>query len=601
MSEPTLSSQLGVFLSRLSFNDLSESQIEKLKIYFLDWLGSAIAGQSGEPVRIILEVIRDLGGRPESTIIADQSYGNCLLAALANGASSHMVEMDDLHRESILHPATAIIPAVLALAERQKASGADLLLAIAVGYEAAIRIAIGAGPSHYRFWHTTATCGTFGAAAGASRLLGLNAEQTVSAYGSAGTQAGGLWEFLTNNAMSKQLHPGKAALNGLLSALLAQRGFTGARKILEGEKGFFKATSGDVDPAKCLADLGKTFFFERNSLKYHASCGHTHSAIDATLQATGGVVLDADSVETVTVAVYQGALDLLAGVEPTNPYLAKFNLPFCIASALMFGHAELADFSTERIRDPRIARMMQKIELRSDPELTTMYPRKWPARVEIVKQNGERLTGPRALALALGIGGVLLILRPGVGIVQPASVAALLGAMAFAVSYVLTKRLTVTDSPLAILFFMALMQLPLGLAGALMQWREVTLGHVPWLVIVGIAALSAHYCLARALSLADVGVVVPIDFPDRPPERAKLSGQGLEAESALDRGQALQFVVVDDGDQVVQVVVGSEHQGLPVAARVHLPVAQEDERAPVRTEAPRRQRLAHAERQAVAE
>lgn len=393
MSEATLSSQLGVFLSRLSFDDLSESQIGRLKIYFLDWLGSAIAGQSGEPVRIILEVVRDLGGRLESTIIADQSRGNCLLAALANGASSHMVEMDDLHRESILHPATAIIPAVLALAERQKASGADLLLAIAVGYEAAIRIAVGAGPSHYRFWHTTATCGTFGAAAGASRLLGLNAEQTISAYGSAGTQAGGLWEFLTNNAMSKQLHPGKAALNGLLSALLAQKGFTGARKILEGEKGFFKATSGDVDPAKCLAGLGKTFFFERNSLKYHASCGHTHSAIDATLQATGGAVLDADGVETVTVAIYQGALDLLAAVEPKNPYLAKFNLPFCIASALLFGHAELADFSTERIRDPRVVRMMQKIELRADPGLTAMYPRQWPARVEIVKQNGERLTG----------------------------------------------------------------------------------------------------------------------------------------------------------------------------------------------------------------
>lgn len=125
---------------------------------------------------------------------------------------------------------------------------------------------------------------------------------------------------------------------------------------------------------------------------------------------------------------------------------------------------------------------------------------------------GERLTGARLLALALGIAGVLLILRPGVAIVQPAAVAALLGAMAFAVSYVMTKRLTVTDSPLAILFFMALMQLPLGLAGAVMQWRDVALGHVPWLVIVGIAALSAHYCLARALSLADVGVVVPIDF-----------------------------------------------------------------------------------------
>ncbi|MBU1183538.1 MAG: MmgE/PrpD family protein [Pseudomonadota bacterium] len=391
--EPTLSGRLGTFLSRLSYNDLSESQVCKLKIYFLDWLGSAIAGKEGKPVQIILDVIRDLGGTPESTIIATQSYGNCLMAALVNGASSHMVEMDDLHRESILHPAAPIISAVLALAEREKASGADLLLAIAVGYEAAIRVAVGVGPSHYRFWHTTATCGTFGAAAGAARLLGLDEEQTISAYGSAGTQAGGLWEFLTNNAMSKQLHTGKAALNGLLSALLAQRGFTGARKILEGEKGFFKATSIDFDGAKSLADLGKEFYFERNSIKYHASCGHTHSAIDAVLQATQGAALAPEDVKSVSVSVYQGSLDLLADIEPKNTYLAKFNLPFCIASALMFGHADLTAFSTERIRNPEMTRMMQKIRIKSDPELSAMYPRKWPARVEIVKRSGERLTG----------------------------------------------------------------------------------------------------------------------------------------------------------------------------------------------------------------
>jgi 2-methylcitrate dehydratase PrpD len=304
-----------------------------------------------------------------------------------------MVEMDDLHRESILHPATAIIPAVFALAEREKAGGADLLLAIAVGYEAAIRVAMGAGPSHYRFWHTTATCGTFGAAAGAARLLGLNEEQTISAYGSAGTQAAGLWEFLTDNAMSKQLHPGKAALNGLLSALLAQKGFTGARKILDGEKGFFRATSGEFDGAKCLVDLGKEFYFERNSIKYHASCGHTHSAIDAVLQATRGMTLEPEAIETVRVSVYQGALDLLANVEPTTPYFAKFNLPFCVASALRFGHAHLADFSAERIRNPEMIRMMTKIRIQSDLGLTAMYPRKWPARVEILKRSGERLIG----------------------------------------------------------------------------------------------------------------------------------------------------------------------------------------------------------------
>jgi 2-methylcitrate dehydratase PrpD len=189
------------------------------------------------------------------------------------------------------------------------------------------------------------------------------------------------------------LHTGKAALNGLLSALLAQRGFTGARKILEGEKGFFKATSSDFDGAKCLANLGKEFYFERNSIKYHASCGHTHSAIDAVLQATQGTGLAPADVESVSVSVYQGSLDLLENIETTTPYLAKFNLPFCVASALRFGHANLADFTAERIRDPEMMRMIQKIQIRSDPELSAVYPRKWPARVEIVMRSGTHLKG----------------------------------------------------------------------------------------------------------------------------------------------------------------------------------------------------------------
>jgi 2-methylcitrate dehydratase PrpD len=389
--ESTISGRLASFMSKLSYDDLSDAQIGKLKIYFLDWLGSAIAGKNEKPVRIILDVVSNLGGNTESTVIAGESKSNCLLAALANGASSHVVEMDDLHRESILHPAAPIISAVFSLAEREKTNGRNMLISIAAGYEAAIRIAVGAGPSHYRFWHTTSTCGTFGAAAGAAKLLGLDEEQTVSAYGSAGTQAGGLWEFLTNNAMSKQLHPGKAALNGLLSALLARQGFTGARKILEGEKGFFKATSDESGSGKCLADLGKEFYFERNSIKYHASCGHTHSAIDAVLKATKGDSLSPVEVESVKVSVYQGAIDLLGGVEPKTPFLAKFNLPFCIASALTSGHAGLKAFTDESISRPDVTDMMRKIRIQSDPELSAVYPRKWPARVEIVKSSGERL------------------------------------------------------------------------------------------------------------------------------------------------------------------------------------------------------------------
>ena len=382
---------MATFASRLSYDDLSDELREKIKLYFLDWLGSAYGGKNERPVKIVLELIRSLGGKPESTILADGSKTMCLLAAFANGASSHVLEMDDLHRESVLHPACAIIPAVLAAAEREKVSGKDLLVGIAVGFEIGIRVAMGVGQDHYHFWHTTATCGTFGAAAGAAKILRLDEDQFVWAMGSAGTQASGLWEFLTDSAMSKQLHAGKASLNGMLAALLAGGGFTGAEKILEGERGFFRATSTDFNEEKCLNGLGDEFYFGNNSLKYYASCGHTHAAIDAALKARGKEPLSPATVTKVDVAIYQEALSLLENIEPKTPYLAKFNLPFCIATALKYGHVNLDDFTEERLSDPELQQLMTRITIRSDPELTRSYPAKWPAKVEVHLKDGRIL------------------------------------------------------------------------------------------------------------------------------------------------------------------------------------------------------------------
>jgi 2-methylcitrate dehydratase PrpD len=261
------------------------------------------------------------------------------------------------------------------------------------GYEVGIRVAVSVGQSHYNRWHTTSTCGTFGAAAGSAKILDLDEEQGVWALGSAGTQASGLWEFLVESAMSKQLHPGKSALNGLLSALLAQKGFTGARRILEGEKGFFRATSKDFDEGKCLAGLGMKFLFERNSLKYYASCGHTHSAIEAVLQAINTNPTPAEEIERVNVSIYQAALDLLGDVEPTTPYLAKFSLPFCIATALRYGHVNTGDFIETRLEDPDLLQIMERVKIRSDPQLSMHYPGKWPARAEIITRDGKSLKG----------------------------------------------------------------------------------------------------------------------------------------------------------------------------------------------------------------
>ena len=393
LSSPTISQKLAQFFCSLRYEDLPDTLVHQTKAFFLDWVGSAIAGLSQTPTQMMLSLARDMKGSEEATIIPTNTKHLSLMAALVNGASSHVLEMDDLHRQSIFHPAAPILPAVFAAGEKEHVSGCDLILGIVAGYETGIRAALAAGKTHYEYWHTTATCGTFGAAAGAAKVLALDLEPFVWALGSAGTQSSGLWEFLTEGAMSKQLHPGKSSMNGLLAVLLAQKGFTGSSRIFEGKKGFLRATSDDYDLAVLTDGLGETFHTARNSLKFYASCGHTHSAIEAALAAWRGSNTDLPAMRSITVYIYQEALDLLEDVEAHTPYLAKFNLPFCVATALNFGHVDLDDFTTERLTNSEILHLMGIISLKGDPELTRMYPQKWPSRVEIELKNGERYTG----------------------------------------------------------------------------------------------------------------------------------------------------------------------------------------------------------------
>lgn len=388
----SISREFGAFISSLKYEDLPEKVRILAKYCFLDWLASAYAGSQEQPVRMMLEVVKGMPGKPECTLIPDGSKNICLLGALVNGASSHMVEMDDLHRASIFHPAAPIIPAALAIAEREQMTGRDLIVAIVVGYEVGIRVAKMVGKSHYHFWHTTATCGTFGAAAAASKLLLLNPQKIVWALGSAGTQASGLWEFLSESAMSKQLHPGKAALNGILAALLAQRGFTGAEHIFEGERGFCKATSNDYDFHEVTDGLGSEYQMEGNSFKLHASCGHIHSALDAVLILMEETGVVPGEIEKVRVTLYSAALELLGNVPLTSPYIAKFHIPFCIANALKFGKVGLEAFTQERLNDGDLRKLMARIELTSDDALDGEYPQKWGAIVEVSTKDGRILS-----------------------------------------------------------------------------------------------------------------------------------------------------------------------------------------------------------------
>ena len=389
-----LSLKLADFVGNLRYEQLPSKTVRMARLALLDWLGSAARGGREKPAKLALSVLRAQGGSPQSTLFPSGERTSALNAALGNGIASHIVELDDVHRGSIVHAGAAVIPAALATAEMVHASGRKLIESIVAGYEVAIRIGEAVTPSHYYFWHNTGTCGTFGACAAAGKLLGLESNQMVWALGNAGTQASGLWEFLSDGAMSKHLHPGKASQNGLLAALLAKEGFTGATAILEGKKGFCRATAAEFNLDRITESLGKApYKIEDNSFKVHSSCRHTHPSVDIVFDIAAHHCIKAEEITGIVVRTYKTALDITDNSNPQSIYQAKFSLAFCIALALTKGSCGLEDFSEQNLWDPQIRELISRVGLELDKDLNSLHPAKWPATVEITTRSGEIFSG----------------------------------------------------------------------------------------------------------------------------------------------------------------------------------------------------------------
>lgn len=386
-----LSKTLAHHVSSVTYDDLPEDVVAFTKLCIMDYFGCAIAGSKTPPVQMIYDLIGDMGGKEQATLIPGGS-SSVINAAFVNGAASHIVELDDIHKSSIIHAATVVIPASLAVAEWKKATGKELITAIVLGYEICYRIGEAVSPSHYYYWHNTATCGTFGATIAASKILGLSVEQIIHALGNAGSQAAGLWEFIEDGAMTKQLHPGKAAMNGVISALLAEKGFTGAEKILEGERGFFKAMSEAYDERKMTDQLGDTFKIMENSFKIHASCRHTHHVMDLMIALTKESPVSLQNIEKVTVKTYQVALDITDDPKPETVYAAKFSIQYCTALALLTGKGGLDVFHEEMLWDKDIRELMKRVDVQVDQDINNAYPEKWGANIEIKWTTGETIT-----------------------------------------------------------------------------------------------------------------------------------------------------------------------------------------------------------------
>lgn len=347
-----------------------------------DWFGATIAGSVMEPARILRMALAHAEGSGESTVVPGGTRTDPRTAALINGTASHTAELDDIYREGVYHPGSPTVAAALAVGQHVHASGEQMLRAVAVGYEIGDRISAAVQPAHYRYWHTTGTVGTIGAAAAGAELLGLDVDRFAHALATAATMSAGLQQAFRSDAMSKPLHAGHGADVGVLAALAAAEGYTGALDILEGSAGFGAAMSEDVDWQQAVAAVGQPWAVGLATVKNHACCGHTFAAIDAALQlrAEG---LDPDSIDQLTVETYSTAVAVAGNTDPSTAFEAKFSLAYCVAAALVLGSVRLAAFTDESLADPRIRELMTRIAVVADRGFDAEFPGRRRARLTV--------------------------------------------------------------------------------------------------------------------------------------------------------------------------------------------------------------------------
>ena len=382
---------LAEFVARLRYEDLPQAVVDQACRILVDTVGCAISAWAEDPAkaRIALEIARLYGSDNGASVIGIAGVkSQPAFAALANGILVNAADNDDTHKRALLHTGSVVVPPALALAQTERLSGRDLILALVAGYEVAVRVGMAVMPTHYRFWHSTATNGTFGAAASATKALKLDADGVQRALGLAGTQAAGLNTFFESGDMTKSIHPGKAAFNGILSAQLAQLGATSPPSILEHPKGYLNAYSTDPKPQKLVDGLGTSWEILQNGFKYFPTILASHSPIQATLAIVQKHSIDPAQIARITNETYNTVKTHFSNKDVSTVMAARVSVPYCIAIAAIDGKLTQAQFSPARINDPLVRQVLANTEVIADAELNKLYPDKFPARVTITLKNG---------------------------------------------------------------------------------------------------------------------------------------------------------------------------------------------------------------------
>ena len=369
--------EVAAWISSLRYRDLPQRTREVVRCALLDTLGCGVYGFNTPWAGMLLAWARS-GAAGDCTVWGESKPTlRAADAALVNGTASHAFELDDYHNAK-LHPGAVVVPAAIAMAEKTRASGEQLLTAIAAGYEVMIRSSLALNPSAARLrgWHLTGICGPFGAAAACASLLHLDAEHSAWALGLAGTQGSGVWAFNADGTMSKRLHAGKAAHSGVLAAELAAIGFTGPTQIYEyHDGGVLKAYSDASDPAPLTAELGTRFHLDTTSIKPYSCCGSTHAYVDAALALRRRLGSPWNTQRRVKIGTSK-VVDVQCGFDyaPSSALNAQMSLRYVVAAALMDGQVLPPQFSDERIAEPALADYAARLELEADPALDKLYP-----------------------------------------------------------------------------------------------------------------------------------------------------------------------------------------------------------------------------------
>ena len=391
----TRTEQLAKYVSNTSYDNLPKDAIKAGKNMIMDTIGCMVGTTVVDPKKaeITWAIAKKMGGTPEATAVVDGMKLPAVWAAYCNAVLGHGIDFDDTHKEALTHTGAPIVPAAMATTEAMGLSGKDFITNSILGFEVAVRVGMTVMPTHYKFWHSTATNCTFGAAAIAAKAYGGKETEIINALGLAGTQAAGLLTYLEFGDYSKSLNPGKCSFNGVLAGVAASVGADAPPNMLENPRGYSYAYCFEEPKLdKLVEGLGEKYEIVGNVPKPWPSLLASHPPIEAILFLLKEHGIKAADIAKITERTYNTVKSHFSNYDPKTCMAARLSVPYCIAVAAARGAADLAEFTMEVIDSRDVRDMLSKVEIIADPELNKLYPQKFPAVVTIETKDGKSYT-----------------------------------------------------------------------------------------------------------------------------------------------------------------------------------------------------------------